>query len=357
MRALFISRDYRSLEDGGKIVAKRNIEFLKRIFEQVDEILKPKAKIATLAKNYVLRESYGVTREILSQYQQALKENRYDLIWFDGSCDGPFIKEAKKRCIPTICFYHNIEYLFYSSKAKTSGRLLDRMIVPYIKWAEKMASESATYRILLNERDSSSLKSIYNVTGDFIMPTSFQTIDRAYFPIKKDKSNPYLLFVGSNFWANEEGLNWFFQNVAPKINIEIKIIGNICNAFEKHSLPSNVKLLGRVEKIDSYYAGALGIISPILSGSGTKTKTIEALRYGKTIIGSKEALMGVPTEFYSDIGFLCNNESEYIDAIKTVIKEDKQFNQKSLDVFNKIFSENTVFENLKSFINQKLQIL
>lgn len=353
MRALFVSRDYRRVDDGGSIVTKRNLSFLKRIFGDVDEILKPKAAMTTLAKNIVLNQGYGATNEIIGRFSRCIRENEYDIVWFDGSCDGSFVKHARRHGIPTFTFYHNIEADFYKSKAETSKRLLDRIFVPYIRRAERDATVNSTYRILLNERDSLHLESIYGKKGDFIFPTSFPEVDAGYLDSVKPGGEPYLLFVGSDFWANEEGMSWFFENVAPHTGVKIKVIGSICRAFQNKRLPENVELLGRVENLEPYYADANAVISPILSGSGTKTKTIEALRYGKTLIASREALMGVPARYYDEIGYLCETPEEYIRAIGASLSLDK-INRGSLRIFSDIFSDEAVFNSLKTFVAEKL---
>lgn len=353
MKALFVSRDYEAMSnDGGGIVTKRNVEFLRQICTSVDELIKPKAALVTLAKNMILRQSYGATNNLIRRFKTLISENKYDFIWFDGSCDCSFIKLANEKNIPSICFYHNVELSFYKAKALASGSLLDKFFVPYIHYAEKYVTRNATHRVLLNERDSNELGKLYGTDGDLIMPTSFNSINADYLEkLANDKIEPYLMFVGSNFWANKEGLEWFFKNVAPYIQNKIKIIGGICNAFKDVHLPKNVELLGYVDNLDPYYANASAIISPILSGSGTKTKTIEALRYGKTIIGSKEALMGVPPEYYSKIGYLCDTPDCYIDAIGQL--DDTKINCHSLAVFDKLFSSETVIQNLQKFIQSK----
>ncbi|MCM1140476.1 MAG: glycosyltransferase family 4 protein [Muribaculum sp.] len=351
MRTLFVSRDYALLSDGGMIVTKRNLDLLRGIGIDVDVIIKPKASLGVLAKNIIRGEGYGVTRALNSEFHRLISNNKYDFIWCDGSCDSSFIKQAHKKNIPAICFYHNVESVFYKSKAKTTGNILDKIFVPYINRVEKTSTRLAKYRILLNHRDAQVLESIYGETADLILPTSFDPIEEQHIISLTNDSPGYLLFVGSNFWANVEGLEFFFNNIANLIDNKIKIIGSVCDSFNGKALPQNVELLGRVDNLDSYYANATAVISPILSGSGTKTKTIEALKYGKTIIGSEEALMGIPSEWYSRIGYLCKSPEDYIQAINQ--HEQNKYNKNSIKLFNEIFSSEVVLSSLREFINTK----
>lgn len=352
MKVLFVGRDYTALDDGGKIVTKRNCDFLKQICTQVDEILRPRGTIKTFIKNIILNEGYGYTKSIQNKFQDLIKSNQYDFVWLDGSCDSTIAKECVKLKIPVICFYHNVESIFYNSKAINSKSLKDKIFAKYIQNIEKETTINAKYHIMLNERDAYEVSKLFDVRCDLILPTSFPAIEIS--KLNTDHTHDsYLLFVGSNFWANIEGLKFFFNEVAPYVNKHIKIVGSICEAFRNQILPKNVTLEGRVENLDPYYADAVAVISPILSGSGTKTKTIEALRFGKTIIGSPEALMGVPEEYYVGIGTICRNSQDYINAINDL--PDQKFNRYSFDVFIRCFSDEAVFEKLKRFISSKFQ--
>lgn len=353
MRCLFIGREYRTLEDGGMVVTKRNVDFLKRICDKVDEILRPRASLITLLKNYCLREGYGMTMQMKSIFLSLMEKNRYDFVWFDGSCDKSFIEFCYKHDVPTIVFYHNVEASFYSAKATSTAAMKDKIFLHYIEYLERTVTEKADFCVALNERDGAEIKVRYGKKCDFIFPTSFDSISAGYLKDLIDDKEGYLLFVGSNFWANEEGLRFFFSEVAPNITLRTKIVGSICDAFNQSSLPENIDLIGRVENLDEYYANAVAVVSPILSGSGTKTKTIEALRYGKTIIGSPEAMMGVPPEYYSQVSVICDNASDYIQAIQSL--DGAKLNKQSLDVFSAIFSTDAVLQDMQKFINKSIR--
>lgn len=352
MKVLFISRWYADLSDGGKIVAKRNADLLKGICEHVEEIHKPKSSKLTILKNILFNQGTGLTNDIIKIFNSLISSDKYDFVWLDGSTNSSIIKECNKRGIPTFCFFHNYEASFYKAKAETTGKILDQIYAPYIKRIEQYSAQNASFRVLLNERDASEIEKAYGKPGDLILPTSFDSIDKSIL-YSDCKSEPYLLFVGSNFWANQEGLEYFFKKIAPKIKIKLKIIGGICKAFNDCSLPENIELLGYVDDLTSFYVNASAIISPILSGSGTKTKTIEALRYGKTIIGSQEALAGISEKYYDKIGFLCHTDKDYIMAINSL--DFERFNEYSYNLFNKEFSTKTVRDKLKDFIYSRIK--
>lgn len=349
MNTLFISRDFSKFIDGGSIVTQRNFDFLERL-GKVDKISIPKAGISTLAHNYLFRQTYGSRPAITAKLKKYLASRHYELIWCDGSLYSGYLELGHLKA-KTIAFYHNIEHDFYTAKAKSTGKILDRMMIPYVTHNERISTNLSSARVLLNERDARRLNQIYGRKGNFIMPTTFDSLRIEQIENEIDTSEvPYILFVGSNFFANVEGLDYFFSEIAPYISLPVKIVGSVCEAFDKSELPPNITLEGKVEDLTHYYANSIAIVSPILSGSGTKTKTIEALRYGKTIIGSPEALMGVDSCHYDKIGKMCLTPEDYITCINNLSEE--RINRESLRIFNDIYSSESLYERFLKFITE-----
>lgn len=349
MRTLFVSRDYSLKRDGGCTVVKRNLLLLKHFFDEVIEMSIPIPSSFTRLKNIIGRESYGNTRLLKSQIRKHLEE-KYDFVFFDSSLYGGYLKLFADRGSKVCCFYHNVEYKYYSDKYNVSKKLQDKLMVPYIKYNETLSTNFSTYRITLNERDSSDLMNAYGKKADFILPTSFSSLDLDLLENAMGKETSYVLFVGSNFFANVEGLEFFFKEVAPYINCRVKIVGNVCDVFKRSQLPSNVVLVGMVDDLLPYYVNASCVIAPIFSGSGLKTKTIEALRYGKKIVGTQESFEGIPQRYYSIIGQLCTTASEFINAVNSL--DEKGCNREVINLFNELYSDNAQEKRFHSFLRE-----
>lgn len=339
MKILIVSRDVFQKNDGGTLVSKRNERLLKKLGYEVNRFIIPQPSLLTRLHNFIFKESYGETKKLRNNFIQELNKD-FDIIFFDSSTYGGFVKLAKNFGKKTICFYHNVELVYYEQKALVTKNLFDKLIVRYIQYNESISTILADAIITLTERDSLGLKNLYNREANLIMPTSFESrdIDSLYRENRK-KELPYILFVGTNFFANVEGLEYFLANIAPKINFNVLIAGNIESAFQdKRNIHKNVKFLGQVESLDELYVNATAVIAPILSGSGLKTKTAEAFSYGKTVIGTKEAFTGIDISRSSNAGILVNNDTEFIEAINSL---DKNFilNKASLELFNSQLSD------------------
>ena len=122
-----------------------------------------------------------------------------------------------------------------------------------------------------------------------------------------------LLFVGGYFWPNIQGITWFIDNVMPKVKSQIMlyIVGHRMEELREDLTRNNVTVVGSVENLDEWYNKADLVVGPIFKGEGMKTKTCEALMYGKRYLGTDEALEGY--EGLND--YRCNSANEFIQRI------------------------------------------
>ena len=55
----------------------------------------------------------------------------------------------------------------------------------------------------------------------------------------------------------------------------------------------NVNLIGYVESLDNYYLSTDIVVIPILSGSGTRLKALEAMKFQKAIVSTTKGVEGI----------------------------------------------------------------
>lgn len=351
-KILIVSRDISLKQDGGTLVSMRNERLLQQLGFETTRFIVPIPSMMTRLKNILFRQSYGETKSLLKKFQQVLN-NKYDYIFFDGSIYGGFVKIANRSKQNIISFYHNVEVEYYRQKANQTKSVLDKLMVPYIKYNEKLATQNSTWIINLNNRDSITLNSIYGRYADLILPTSLPANDLAsLYAQYSPTEDPYLLFVGTNFFANVEGLKRFLYNIAPKVNVKILVAGNINDAFSNldRRLP-NVYFLGKVDNLEQYYIGASAIITPIFTGSGLKTKTVEALSYGKTIIGFEEAFEGIEHTDYASSCIQVTTDSDFISAINK-LNLSNRYNPESERLFKDKLSDEAQLKKFRFFFDK-----
>ena len=297
-KVLFICQDYTQANEGQSVVTRRNLRLLKQMGFDVEQIIIGNPSFNTKLRNLILGEGYGYSKDVDLQVKASF-HNNYSFVFFDRSIFGPLVREYAKRGKRILCFYHNVEAHLARSRFKVTNNPLYWFFSRYLTWNEAITAKYADIHISISERDQRELKESYGLSEVYLMSTSFQPVSPEYLQNKRREDVPYCLFVGSDFFANQQGINWFLKEVAPHIKMNLKIVGSICNSIEKQCLSSNVHLEGYVNDLNAIYADASCVISPIFSGSGLKTKTIEALRYGKVIFGTDEAFVGIKQELFN----------------------------------------------------------
>ena len=132
----------------------------------------------------------------------------------------------------------------------------------------------------------------------------FPTIDENFISTVNGAAPPAesmdLLFVGQSHFANLDAMKWFFDRVWPLIadrRYILKIVGPIGSMVQRE-LPRlhetfRTCFAGEVADLIPYYRAARCVIAPMVSGSGTSIKTIEALALGKPFVGTSKAFRGM----------------------------------------------------------------
>lgn len=245
-----------------------------------------------------------------------------DVIFYEGPYWAYIVKKLKKRLSETkfILFMHNVEKIYYKNLVEKSSsyKILYRVTCT----CEELSIKCADKIICLNERDNKQLKELYNRSSDLLLPIHMKDQFNEC-KVINGSFDKTLLFVGSLFPPNYDGIKWFIENVMDELKeYKLVVVGRGFENVAKELERKNVEIIGSVENLQEYYYEYPVLVMPILYGAGMKVKTAEALMYGKTIIGSKEALEGYNTSAVEGI-YECNSKNEYLGTITEVFKDDR----------------------------------
>jgi len=97
--------------------------------------------------------------------------------------------------------------------------------------------------------------------------------------------------------------------------------------------------VGPVEDLARYYASARCVIAPMVSGSGTSVKTIEALALGKPFVGTSKAFRGMPIARIDEAGVHSHDTpSDFANAIVDVLINERRASGQSRAAYDSVFS-------------------
>lgn len=349
------------ISDGGKRVSNRNYELLKRVFgeEKVTLIMYTNNTTDKQCNNIIRLAAYSNLFErcinILSGrlftskknedwLVEYIAKNSFDLIFLDRSLYGNLVKKIERRNLTCMIwtFTHNVEFNYFKSKFRKK-RLLGNIICNVVKKSEQRTFQCSDFIMTLTDRDTLLISQLYEIQSIYVIPTSFadRYDERKY--SRNGKLGKDLLFIGSMFGPNYDGIKWFVENVMTELpECNLKIVGKGFEKKKKELNKSNVEVIGSVDDLEEYYYQNNIMVMPIFYGDGQKVKTAEAMMYGKVILATDEALEGYSVQGIEGI-YRCNTKEEFINKLKEIRSYDE--NVLSTNV-RQLFQNNYDFESI-----------
>ncbi len=314
------------IDSGGKQASNRNYELIRRIWgrenvkyiivTQMHSVKETQNGIILCTEQNIVRKylnyiflRHGYSRRTEMRIHRYISDFDPDIIFIDDTVLGRIARFSNKH---VIAFYHNIEKRY--ARMIIMNHPIRRL--PYY-WSvcmnERYVSRKSVFRICLNNRDAIGLRKEYSVNSNFILPITMN--DSMPILFNNQYETGTLLFVGSYFYPNIQGIIWFCKEVMPYIKKKLIIAGNGMEKIRNMINDDNIEVYGYIENLSELYQRSDAVVLPILSGEGMKVKTAEAMMYGKPIFATDEALEGYDIGNVTDI-CRCNSAREFIDAIR-----------------------------------------
>ena len=343
MKLLYIGKYIDCVTSGADHVNKRNQQLLKIIFRG------QLSYIDVHVEGVIDKLMFGVNGKTIASIKKMLDESEYTHLFISQSLMGRVAKFVKRNypSIIVINFFHNIEVQYAQEYLKTKGlRALPFYLA--VKWWEKVGCRYSDKYITLNKRDSALLQRIYHKNATIELPTSFDDKfeeSQKHITVLNNGEQIDYLFVGVAFFANIQGVQWFIDHVMPHLNGNFYIVGKGMDKVPFKHLTHNIHIYGFVDDLADFYYRARIVVLPIFVGGGMKTKTAEALMYGKTIVGTEEAFEGYEVD--NRCMYKCSSPEKFIHTIVS-LENTQRLNPISRDLYNTYYSTNAALDTLKN---------
>ncbi len=364
---------------GGRHLSFRNYQLLCRIFgeENVYIITFCREDISGKAPNVKVFEKHrnrleqyynciwmrnGYSRKTEKEIVSYLMELQPDIMFFDHTFTGGILEKLGKEFTENkmiISYLHNVEKNHVWDKVVHENILY---YIPYLSYFrnEKILMEKSDIMIGLNKRDQNEVEKIYKRKMDYLLPITYQ--DRFCMDcVEKeagDEKEIKMLFVGAYFGPNVQGMRWFIKNVLPFLagKVKLEIVGKDMELVRGEFQSTCVDVIGTVDETDPYYYRADLVVMPLLYGNGMKTKTAEAMMYGKYIIGTQEALEGYDISDLDAVK-VCKTDQEFIKEINLFLqdKSRKKYIAEVRQRFLEQYESGQVKKDFETFLKMKLK--
>lgn len=322
----------------------RRVLFKQKIYNLFHQLYKNNIVRPERAYNYKLDDFFD--NSVKKLYKRILKENTYDMVIVEYVFLSKILEYTPNNIIQVIDSHDifanrwkifidiGVKPHWYSISSEDEIKGLNRAeIIIAIQNNEKLYFESVIKKEVI------------------CIPHKIKYFSSTF------RGDKILLFLGSNNKPNILSMKNFLDNCFPEIikvypSIKLLIGGSICNHLEEYKNYSNLKLFGRVDKLEDFYEMGDIVISPIVAGTGLKIKNIEALSFSKFLITSRKGAEGLE-EGFNKAFLIADSPEEYIDVLKNLFENEKRRHiiQEEIKMF--ITNWNEKFEtNISTLLNK-----
>lgn len=253
---------------------------------------------------------------------------------FSGSTNSYFLQaypvllQTLKALKPNLVFYENLEAValfssIISRQLPAAIQIYDAHNVDSELWKQLAASQQNRIFESYSENSLQTESSLYKKVDAFLacsetdheklialnckhlpgftIPNGVDTDAKPFDENPMKHSQKEILFCGSlDYYPNEEGLIWFYDQVFPLIKkaipeVVLTLVGSSVKNDRNQKLwnDSSVHMIGRVVSLQPFYYQAGVCIAPLLSGSGTRLKILEAMSFGNPIVSTSIGAEGL----------------------------------------------------------------
>lgn len=164
-----------------------------------------------------------------------------------------------------------------------------------------------------------------------------------------------LMFIGGRHSASVDGVQWFLEDVFPKIlNPFPKTKFHIIGDCGRDIAPTeNIVVHGRLpeKQVIEFYTKTIAIL-PLRFGAGVKGKVLEAMHHGTPFISTTIGLEGIPDIEKATQGY--DDAESFADQVIRTIKNPCEGNESvrvCQNIINSYFTKDTAVSRLKSIFN------
>jgi len=149
-----------------------------------------------------------------------------------------------------------------------------------------------------------------------------------FIPLPDPGSNVVIFWGHLRYPPNADGVLWFARQVLPIVRASIPdctfwVVGG--DAPQRVQILGNipgVKILGAVADLRAYVARASLVVVPILYGSGTRFKILEALALGRAVVSTPAGAEGLDLAPGVDIE-LAGSAVEFADKVVKLLRDSQ----------------------------------
>lgn len=242
---------------------------------------------------------------VLEIFRKICQDYPIAAAFLDYGYVGHYISFFKSRHIPVILGTHNAQPMitWQLPSASLRDRIRKLQLFSMEKLHERLYFNKADAVLVVSDDDHAYHTRFLPEKKVFTVPNFLDQRDYHLFGKKQQQ----VLVMTANFgvYMNFAGLKWFIENVWDKelaARYDLWLVGR----GSKEALKSitgkeeyqNIVAFGKVDDVKWYISVASAVIIPLIHGSGTRLKCLEAMALRTPIISTSKGVEGVKSKHF-----------------------------------------------------------
>jgi glycosyltransferase involved in cell wall biosynthesis len=249
--------------------------------------------------------------------------NRYDVAIIEHFWTAPYIEQLRPHAKRVILDLHNIESVWFQTQAAFEGRArglaMRRFATASVALERKLLPEFDAL-LAASARDAERLRSLAPHASVTVYPNSLPEISA---PPRADREE--IVFSGNLEYApNVTAVRFFRDRIWPSLrsrwpNLRWKVLGKNPEAVSGMLRGDpRIELTGFVEDAVASLAEAQVAVVPILTGSGTRVKILEAWAAATPVVSTTLGAEGLDCRDGQHL-LLADDPTRFIDAVSRLL--------------------------------------
>lgn len=253
---------------------------------------------ANLLLGRSITEGLFDSRPLHRKIDDWLRDTEYDAIVCFSSSMLPYVlgRGLDHRLIVDLVDVDSQKWFDYADRSRGLTSRLFRIEGRRVREMEQRAAQSRAV-VLITEAEAREYRR-FCPEGRVVVATN--GVDLEYFAPQDRPPQAGCVFVGYlDYRANVLGLQWFCENVWPEARRRFpqetfQIVGrNPTPAVAALERIPGVEVVGPVDDVRPYVAGARAVVVPLPVARGVQNKLLEAMSMGRCVVASSAALEGL----------------------------------------------------------------
>ena len=277
--------------------------------------------------------SYHVNRfdslEFRAQLRTLLQLRDYDAVILETSILAIYIPTIRRYSRAVVALRaHNVEHEIWARLARRGSvwlRPAYQLFARRLRRFERQWIGRADVLLPITARDGEQFVGDLGYEGPLhVVPVGYDAhAEQATEAAPLSKLPFAISFIGSLDWApNLEGLEWFLGDVWPLLKahfptLEFHVAGRKTPTGITDLRLPGVIIHGEVEDSGEFLRRYPLTVAPILSGSGTRVKILDAMAAGRAVLATQMGLEGIEVADRRE-ALVCRSPTAFVDQVRYV---------------------------------------